>query len=242
MISIVGNIKVDESKPERIKYLIACIRSYLFLKDKCNLILNLNGASIKLCRIVSDELIAFPDAYFTNIISGNYGQTYLHLLKNHTKYDYVINFMEDQFMVCDDRMEFFEILNRMNNFEVDVCKSSFHKVELNSIAGRTGAIFENNFSNFVLYKKYYGSRYFIGCNFITTKQFALDFWGRDIKSKRPHEYEIAKFDPEWVHRVMVPSVHELQAAIDDDHGEPNTCLLNRTDCEKWNKIWAEVNQ
>lgn len=245
MISIVGNIKVDETKPERIKYLIACIRSYGFLKDHCQFILNLESPSDQLWKIVGQEILQYSNKVYCKTRNQPYGKTYVDLLKL-CKYDTVINFMEDHFMVCDD-IEYIEHIQRtMRVWQVDVCKSSFWDVEQNSCDkldwlssdNHGELIFVNNLTNFTAYQRYYKSRFYIGCNFITTREFANRFWNRDL-GQRPHRHEIGRFDPKWIHVAMIPGF-ELQAAIDDDHGEPGTCLLKRSNCEKWNEIWGQV--
>lgn len=239
MIAIVGNIKVDESKPERIKYLIACIRSYLFLKDHCKFVLALHGNSEELYDIIHNELRPFNHRLVEfSDKSESYGHEYIYLLNRCADCNFVINFMEDQFMVCDDTNQIMNLLSNMDFFGVDVCKASFFKVEQNSIAGLKQSIFENNLSFHTQYQKHYGTRYYIGVNFITTLEFAKKFWNRDL-GKRPHEYEIAKYDEKWFHTVMFP-IFPVMETIDDDHGEPGTALLNRSDCEKWNKIWRDV--
>jgi hypothetical protein len=245
MISIVGDIRCDESNPERIKYLIACIRSYSFLKDHCQFILNLDSSSDEVWRKVGKELLEYPRKILSRTNGRKYGKNYTALLQL-TQYDYVINFMEDHFMVCDRVGDIFGTINLMKNYGVEVCKASFWMVEQNSTDKINTLyddhhgyrVFLNTKTNFDLYQQYYKTRYYIGCNFLTTREFAIRFWNRDL-GERPHPYEVAKFDENWLHCAMVPGI-ELQAAIDDDHGESNTCLLKRNDCEKWNKIWKEI--
>lgn len=246
MISIVGNIKIDESKPERIKYLVACIRSYLFLKDNCEFIIGLTSPSENLRLLVYQELIPFNGKLICfDQPNTSYGHNYCNLLR-WTRSGYVLNFMEDQFMVCDSIHKIQNIIGIMSEYTVDICKASFWQVERNSISNiKTGYkslggefVFINNFGNFKLYQEYYRRRYYIGCNFLTTKKVAFEFWNRNLGHK-PHVYEVVNFDSKWLHTAMVPG-EELQAAIDDDHGELNTCLLKRDNCKKWNEIWSRV--
>lgn len=251
MIAIVGNLKIDESKPDRIKYLITCIRSYRFLRGECRFVLGLDTCSDSLFDLVKKELLYFDDRTYLCRWTGNsgadYGGNYVALLRTYCKQcDYVINFMEDHFMVLDDIKILRGLIDTAEVEGVDIIKSSFFQVEKNSSRDRTigidyphyGFVYSNTKFSFEQYCKHYGSRYYIGVNFITPKSFADFFWDRSL-GKRPHEYEVAKFSNDWVHRVMIPHI-ELQCAIDDDHGEPNTCLLKRSDCEKWNQIWKEV--
>lgn len=248
MIGIVGNIKVDENKPERIKYLIACIRSYAFLNGHCKFIIGLDNPSDQLLSIVQHELIEFAGLAIPFYRKDNsYGNQYLRLLNNYCQdSDFVINFMEDQFMICDDVDQFKLLLSRMRSYNVDLCKASFFKVEQNSIKkidgghieSKAGHIYFNDEYFHYQYQQFYKSRYYIGVNFIATKVFSERFWCRDL-GKRPHPYEVARYDRNFEHTVIFPNF-ELQCAIDDDHGELNTCLLKRNDCEKWNTIWNQI--
>ena len=88
-------------------------------------------------------------------------------------------------------------------------------------------------SNFNQYQKYYGSRYYLGTNFITTLWFANKFWNRKFNSNRPHEWEIAKFSKEFEHIAMIPEI-EIMASICDSHGEIGTSLLERKEHKFWN--------
>jgi len=122
--------------------------------------------------------------------------------------------------------------------KVDVCKSSFWQIEQNSKTTiykiqKENCIFINDLSNFNQYQKYYGSRYYIGVNFITTLEFAKRFWNRKFNSNRPHEWEIAKFSKEFEYICMLPDI-EIMCAIDDEHGEIGTSLLERKEYKFWN--------
>lgn len=257
MISIIGNIKIDESNPERIKYLLASIRSYSFLKDHCEIILLLQSPSDELYDVVLPELqntgcswILYStelDKQFQNL---SYGKQYCKLIEQ-CHYDFVLNFMEDQFMIQDDVMKVCSLLAKMQQDNVNVVKSSFHRIELNSattlrtldrdeISRSIGYSFVNHEDNFKEYQKYYVKRYYIGANFLTTKHFAYKFWYRDL-GDRPHEYEISTYGVDWMHTCMIPGEDfELQAPIDDDHGEEGTCLLKRKEKKFWNAFTPEL--
>jgi hypothetical protein len=244
MVDIIGNIKVDESKPERVKYLLACIRSYEFLKDHARFLFYLEGASEDLTKAVEAEF--FRLNYNYNIFpsyaeNGGYGVQYWAMMQ-FSRNPYVLNFMEDQFMVLDCPFTFEMMLTYMKYNKVDLLKASFFDVEQKSSSTITerneddvyrrfksafGKVFVMNESNFIQYNQHYGSRYFIGVNFLTTKDFAIKFWGRELGT-RPHAYEVPNFDRAFIHTAMIPAF-ELQAAIDDDHGETDTCLLSRNE-------------
>lgn len=244
MIDIVGNIKIDESRPERIKYLIACIRSYHFLKDSCSFILNIDGASPTLFDKINEELKMFHRHHLTRETADNYGTLYCQLLAKGSS-DFVLNFLEDHFCLANDDKQIKNLLTFMNLDGVDVCKASFFEVEQKSIrninstiSGAEGKIFLNNEEFHNAYQQHYGLRYYIGVNFITTKKFAHKFWNR-TEGARPHAYEISVYDRNWEHKILFPSF-EITESVDDNHGEDGTCLLERTDCKKWNIIWSEL--
>lgn len=245
MIDIVGNITITSE--ERLKYLVACIRSYQFLEHRCRFVLQIDHCNDKIASIVSNELQSY-DHLFIDSRGSKETYGYSKLLQ-YTRYDYVINFMEDHFMVCDSVDDLNAVLLLMKAFEVDVCKASFYDIEKNSGAaivnygeyiynGCGVLIFENNFNNFDLYQSYYKKRYYVGVNFLTTRNFAKKFWSREMGAK-PHDYEIARYSDDWKHRCMLLPGIELQASIDDDHGEKDTCLLKRGN-EKWNRIWSDI--
>lgn len=246
-LSIVGNIKIDESKPERIDYLRCVIRSFAFLKGYCEFILNFEGCSTPVIKLIMEELYATGISHQVFFVNGNkYGNMYCHLLRL-AKNNFVLNFMEDHFCLPSDPVVIFDLLTEMEDNRVDVLKATFFKVEQNSIANVSGSkvtalgtIFLNDKERFEQYCMHYGLRYYLGVNFITTRDFALKFWDREIESNRPHEWEIAKFDAEFLHTVMVPRFPLLEA-IDDDHGEPSTALLNRVPkCYKFENIYQKV--
>ena len=234
MISIVGNIKINDL--QRLKYLKATLWSFELLKEY-QLLLNIDCDCITLDEITIEvEKIGFKNYQLRNE-SGNYGEIYCKLLYL-VKSDYVINFFEDHYLLLDDKNQLESILMDMKINKVDVCKSSFWQIEQNSKTTiykiqKENCIFINDLSNFNQYQKYYGSRYYIGVNFITTLEFAKRFWNRKFNSNRPHEWEIAKFSKEFEYICMLPDI-EIMCAIDDEHGEIGTSLLERKEYKFWN--------
>lgn len=246
MVDIIGNIRI--SNLERVKYLIACIRSYRFLTGQCRFVLNVENLTLKLKDILEKELVEFGPPYpmLTKMNFRHYGLTYKTLM-GYRESDYIINFMEDHFMVYDDLDDFKGFIDCLKSSDIQICKSSFHQIEINSIKyldpnpiTSYAYLFDNDQTFHQEYQRYYGKRYYIGVNFIVSRPFACRFWDRDL-GPRPHTYEISGYDKSWEHRVAIPT-KEIQASIDDDHGEPNTCLLKRTDCKKWNDIWRQVRE
>lgn len=250
-ISIVGNLLLDEKNTTRIRYLRCVLRSFAFLKDHCQLILNIEGChNAEIQRLIQSDiqLIGFDcQLYFVN--GNTYGNMYSHLLSL-AKYPYVLNFMEDHFCLPDDANIMLDLLAQMEDSKVDMLKATFFEVEQNSmqhvrdyIFTDMGKIFinnENNFKNYCEYYKEAGGRYYIGVNFITTWEFAVKFWDRTINSTTPHPWEIQNYDPQFLHTVMVPGFPVL-AAIDDDHGAPGTALINNMDQHyKFRTIYMDV--
>jgi len=235
VISIVGNIKINDL--QRLKYLKTTLWSFELLKEY-QLLLNIDCDCITLDEITIEvEKIGFKNYQLRNE-SGNYGEIYCKLLYL-VKSDYVINFFEDHFLLLDDKKQLESILMDMKINKVDVCKSSFWQIEQNSKTTiykiqKENCIFINDLSNFNQYQKYYGSRYYLGTNFITTLWFANKFWNRKINTKRPHEFEVARFNKEFMHVAMIPDV-EIFCSVEDNHGESSTCLLERPNEKKfWN--------
>lgn len=234
MISIVGNIKINNL--QRLKYLKTTLWSFELLKEY-QLLLNIDCDCITLDEITTEvEKIGFNNYQLSNEL-GNYGEIYCKLLYL-VNSDYVINFFEDHFLLLDDKKQLESILMDMKINKIDVCKSSFWQIEQNSKTTiykiqKENCIFINDLSNFNQYQKYYGSRYYIGVNFITTLEFAKRFWNRKFNSNRPHEWEIAKFRKEFEHTCMLPDI-EIMCAIDDEHGEIGTSLLERKEDKFWN--------
>jgi hypothetical protein len=230
MIDIIGHIKIDESKPERIKMCIASLRSLAFLKGHMQIVLNLSDASERVLTLVWHELKALGNNNFLFTLDRDcYGADYLQLMR-FCQAPFIMNFIEDHFCVLQDKEIFLNgLLGEMNNWHVEICKASFFEIEQNSIKdvgmfySGYGQSFCNNESNFKKYQQHYGQRYYIGLNFITRRDFAQRFWNRKL-GRRPHEYEVPHYDENFLHACMVPSMPILES-IDDDHGEPNTCLL-----------------
>ena len=243
MLSLVGNIKINDSL--RLKYLKATLWSFEFIKD-FQLLLNIE-CDCKTLDEITDEVnkIGFTNFELSNK-SGNYGKIYYELLEKVSS-EFVLNIIEDHFCLLDSRNKLMVILKAMKTERVDICKASFWQIEKNSskeILGHYdinyGLVYDNNKTNHNLYQKYYGSRYYIGVNFITTLEFAKLFWNRSIETNTPHRFEIPKYDINFHHIAMIPSI-EILASIDDSHGEKNTCLLESNETkfvDIYNKLYA----
>jgi hypothetical protein len=239
MIDIIGNIKVDESNTTRINYLKASLQSFNSLD--ANIVIHMEGASTSLIQQIRPY--AGKNALLLNNISGDYGEVYRQLMGTYAKNDYVLNFMEDHFLMASQE-DVFEIICEMQNHDIDLCKATFYDIEINSVLAIDKKhkdfytiSWDNDMENFHLYQKYYGIRYYIGVNAIMSREFAWRIWNSS-KGASPHHYEQKEFNPQFFHKACIPVV-ELLCSIDDDHGEARTCLLNRNE-EKFNRIWNEI--
>jgi hypothetical protein len=224
---------VMELYPERLHYLLCTLHSFKFIKYQCEVFLNFEGCSPRVQQIIQHEFNEIGFQGGVSFITGNYyGHMYTYLLEQ-CKNEYILNFMEDHFCVLKDPQDIFGLLKWMEITGADVLKASFFEIEQNSIKpfiqyknANYGTVFNNSPENFKAYCRHYGKRYYIGVNFITTKAFAEKFWRREFESSRPHEWEIVDYDPAFLHTVMVPN-RPVLVAIDDDHGEQGTALVNK---------------
>lgn len=236
MLSIIGNIKITNEL--RFKYLICCIKSLWFASNviddfKLN-IENLDSAHINQDALHS-TLAKFNQYTITNH-TGNFGDVYMSNL-NKIKSEKFLHFEEDHFCLLDD----VDILKKILLLDYDICKASFHTIEIkcadeihHSQAYECGKIYDMNRNSWINFSKPYGSRYYIGNNAIFSTEFGRKYWSRNIAGNRPHVFEVQSYTKELEHSILIPS-HEILCAIDDDHGESNTCLLNRSE-NKWKTI------
>jgi len=241
MLDIIGHIKIDESKSERVKYFLSSLRSCYEYTKFCKIILSLDTPSETLWNTVLSELETSNCNFelHKNINLGSYGETYMNLLTKSVK-PFILNFIEDHFCLINNKI-FYELLKNMEILNIDVCKSTFFQIEQNSAKhmhffkeDNYGKYYINNLKTHNEYQKFYGTRYYIGVNFITKREFALKFWNRKL-GMRPHGYEVSSYEKEYEHNCMIPNI-EIQSSIDDDHGESNTCLLNRNELKYINLI------
>jgi len=174
-----------------------------------------------------------------------YGENYLELIKRGSN-PYILNFHEDHFCVLDNLAEMKSLIRLLEHSDIQVCRASFWEIEdkcameLYGIRGIHRAWSNNEKNHKTFSGAYPEGRYYIGTNNIMERQFAKKFWDRPIDSKRPHEYELKEFDQAFMHNCMVPA-YEITASIDDDHGEPGSCLLSRNVEKFWN-TWKLCNQ
>lgn len=250
MLDVVAHIKIDETNKQRVKYFFASLRSCYEYKDFINLVINLENCSKYLYDKTKKELENSGCSYnLSKITSENYGKTYVELINNFCTYPYILNFIEDHFLTIK-RNDFLSLLQTMQNYNVDISRSTFFEIEQKSsknitdfiVNNQFGKIYQNNIVNYSNYCKP-EFRYYIGVNFIVEKQFALKFWNRNL-GQRPHPYEIPRYDNQFYHIIMIPNI-EIQASIEDNHTydltQKPTCLLERNyNTDKFNEIWNKL--
>lgn len=236
MMQIIGNIKIESYK--RLRYMVASVISMSGPPIWINVE---TGPSMQ--RVIRKSIrMASPFALITfdNIPYRNM----MFKLIDGCQYKYLLNFEEDHFMNIDLRL--LDPLMRMaEKFNVDVIRASFNEIEQNSAEGvecihEDGIckIFRMNPGNFNKFQKHYKKRYFLGTNCVFKQEFALRFYDR--AGNRPHDYELAEYDERFEHICMVPKIKML-SSIDDDHGEPNTCLES-TPTVKFKQCMENANE
>lgn len=234
MISLIGNIKIANDR--RFQYLLCTLKSFYFAKSLIEEIhINIENLD-SLDKQKLDKTLQHFQKYQLYNRSGNFGSIYSSLLnKINTKY--FMHFEEDHFCVLDD----VSILNDILQLNFDLCRSTFYYIEkqcsqkISPIEKyKCGNIYTMTKDNWRKFSKPYGYRYYIGNNSIFDLKFGTKYWSRNISGNRPHVFEVPSYNQELEHTMFIPN-QEILCAIDDDHGEPNTCLINRKE-SKFNAL------
>jgi len=238
MFDLIGNVKITNET--RLSYLLATIKSFLFVKDNIGFYLNVDCKD-EYKDSVRDAILNYP-IHSTSFKTGRFGDIYCDLI-NKGKNNYIFHFEEDHFCTCDNTLSMITLLHIAKNYNVDIIKATFFELEqkiYQNIDGsdtKSGTIYRNTPDIFNRSQRFY-RRFYIGVNCIFERGFALRYWGRDADTPKPHSFEIRTFDKEFEHNLMIPNF-EILTSIDDNHGVPNTCLLDNPN-GKWNKIYQPV--
>lgn len=240
MISVLGNIKLNESNPERVKYLLATLYSLNGISDDINL--GMADATAGLHMKVSNLSRDMQSIIHTYSNTNNFQDTQMTMILQ-LDHSYYLNLEEDHFVACDkEYMD--KIESKCVEYGVDIVRASFNEVELKS-AEDVDCIYEDddckifhmNQNNFAKFQKHY-KRFYIGTNCIFKTEFAKRLYARP--GSRPHDYEIGRYSEEFYHTCLVPK-RPIMASIDDDHGELKTSLLKKP-TEKFTESIKEIEK
>lgn len=222
MISVLGNIKIDESRPERVQYLFASLLSLNGFSDDIHV--SLEQPSSELFRLINKYYIDKIYVYSAT----NFYDMQIRLI-NQVKNDYYLNFEEDHFLVLENVAYLNSIIETARQYNVAIIRGSFNEVEQRSsedvdcfYEDELCKIFRMDNGNFKKFQKHY-TRYYIGTNCIFHKGFARMLYDKPLS--RPHDYEVVKYNPNFEHFCMIPKFPIL-ASIDDPHGEEGSNLLS----------------
>ncbi len=243
MLSIIGNIKIDESNPKLVSDLFICLSSIgpVFHSIGGKVVLNIEDASDSLMSRVMNvpwvqwSVAASNITRYGSPAYSSYGEIYCKLL-NRTSQPFIFNLESDHMVVNPEINKLYELdalLKKAAELNVSVIKSSFHKIENKSCDGVADLIysdeycrvFEMSVENYVNFCKAY-PRYYVGTNCIFERSYALRLFSRSFNSMRPHEYELSGYVEEFKHRVMIPRF-EILCPLSDDHGEVGSCVESR---------------
>lgn len=238
MLDIVGNIKlkatIDESIVERLNYLLMVIDSFSYLSKSSKIYLNVDNSEY--INIIKNDLIKNNFDFELTNETDYFNKTYVDFLQKSDK-KYIQHFEEDHISICNDINYINKILRLGDKYGVDLIKSTFYQLEIDSHFNVT-PIYEDSLckimrmdlTNYTIINKM-KKRFYIGTNCIFNKEFAIKFWNRDLKSYTPHPYEIREYNTFYEHTLMVPK-KEILCALNDDHGVLNNCYLKRKDIKK----------
>lgn len=226
MLSLIGNIKITSNI--RFQYLLCVIKSFYFAKDIIkNIHINIENLN-NIDKNTLDKTLQHFKEYQLYNQSGNFGNIYSSLInKINTRYFW--HFEEDHFCILDDT----NTLENILKLDFDLCRSSFYYIEKKCSKeikpikeSKYGNIYIMTKENWQQFSKPYGDRYYIGNNSIFNLEFGKKYWSRKIDGSRPHVFEVPSYNKNLEHTMFIPN-QELLCAIDDNHGEPKSCLLER---------------
>ena len=239
-IDAVGNVKIFN--PLRLKYFLATLKSFSFLKNNLNIYLNIeNGRFLKRPIINYLKKLGFRNIYVSSK-KEYFDITYTNMIKK-CKNEYILNLEDDHFCEINDAEKFFKIINKAHENKVDIIRSTFFKLN-KYLFKDCDKIEENNLFSIInynhdLFYKYNEKKpYFIQNNCIFKKDFAIRHWSKSYKSFKPHPHEVPEFDSQFSHILLVPNI-EILRPIDDDHGILDTCCLKNKDNKKWESCFND---
>ncbi len=243
---IIGNIKIDETRQERIHYFFATLLSYRCFQNY-GIGITLNDCSsdlfTKTLRLLTDHFPSFslasihaeklteykpPINYRCKQISDRLNYWDAIALHQPNMNKFYITFEEDHFCMMENDAFYTNIEDAFKNRNVDLIRASFNDIEKGS-AKDLGHEFTKGFKVFKMDEKNhatfcqrYGYRYFIGTNTIIRTEFAKRFYSR--AGTTPHHFELGAYNNEFEYICGIPEI-KIMECIDDEHGEPRSNLL-----------------
>lgn len=233
MINVIGHIKIDESKPDRVHQFFATVLSFDFCK-KIYLGITLESPSNelieKLGNLLSENYSCSGKEYYLHCHHNNDNNYFdgikIHLSEVNPKH--YLNFEEDHFCIVDDYKLMEEIFEETQIHGVDYVRASYFGIETRSMDRVSIALETDLLKIFMMHKgnfedfNYHYKRFFIGINSIFSKTFADRLYNKP--GKRPHDFEVGAYNESLRHICAVPK-HEILRSIDNDHELPGSCLL-----------------
>ncbi len=242
-IDIVGNVRVKEIK--RLKYFLAVLDSLSFLKDNSRLFINIEQgeALVKPVKKYLDK-IGFP-VVCISAQKDYYGKIYSGLLSK-TSAEYILNLEDDHFCVLDDKEKLFRMINIADQHKVDIIPVTFFSLFRKIYAQAKPFYFDSvckvyHYDKGMFEKLNYDQKSFIvGVNCIFRRDFAFEFWSKDVKSFRPHEFEMIGYQEDFSKILLMPEF-EILRPVDSDHGMVNSCCIKNPDNKKWESILKNIS-
>jgi hypothetical protein len=242
-MDIVGNVLIKNE--QRLRYFLSVLSSLSFLKDHCRLYINIEGGNV-LVEPVKEYLVklGFFDPYISSE-KGYYGMIYTGLLhKTHS--EYVLNLEDDHFCVLDHSDILLQMLETARSHGVHIIPATFFHV-LKRIYSVASPFYQDDCCKIYHYNadmfrklNYTQESYIVGNNCIFRRDFAMEHWGRDIKTCRPHEFEEIGYTEDYAKILLMPEFEFLRP-IDDDREIPGCCCLTNPDNKKWESVYNHID-
>ncbi|MEK6879508.1 MAG: hypothetical protein AABY22_07875, partial [Nanoarchaeota archaeon] len=170
MIDVLGNIKLDMSKPIRIKYFLMTLLS---IKDIFNPpVINIENLSDGLYYLIND--FCKKNGMNNTLILGlsdTFPVIQDILLNKYCFTPYYLNFEEDHFCVLNNKKHLETIIKSSVKHDVDIIRATFYEIEIKSSSvviydydDELCWIFRMDTNNFKLFQLYYNKRFYVGNN------------------------------------------------------------------------------
>ena len=242
MLDFVGNIKLFNK--ERLRYLLATLKSFEFVAKEVSVYLNIEQGKALIAPVT--EFLSQTGFKKIHLVSrtGSYGQVYSELLSR-CKNLFIMHLEEDHFCMANDISWIEKMIETAHQTRTEVIRGTFFRMH-KEIYKNAVALFENDdFKVMRLNQKLFeevskpGEDFFMCNNVIFKRELAKRYWGRPIKTHRPHEFEIPGYRDDFRHSLMTLK-QEFLRPIDDDHGIPASCCLHNPE-KKWTDTYYSID-